>query len=397
MLATEIRPFSLEDIVGQDKIVTGLKNYFKTKSLPNCIAFVGHSGCGKNTLANITAMALNCQNPKEDGSPCGECASCQDVKKELYQRDIYCYSGADVTAEEIKNIEDRISYNPQFDNNTIIIINEAQIVPNLRRLLEIIESNRKNVYFIFTSTDTSKFSNTFGKDNKTQEKNALRSRMAMFNLKPILTDDILHYLFQLLEKVDPEQKIPDIFIDEGISTISENSKNNLRQAINDFSTAINSECYSAESIINLLGYEDEKKEYEQIINLATKSKKFIDFIRDFSNLEGFFNYSFKIITDNMIRDLSDNPFDLEWKEKSYKILKSTGNLKELARIYNNIHSLMNGYFKDSVFLSQIYEFYTKSDNLSKIKTAPTTESPIEPSTENVEKKVKKIKIKKEVE
>lgn len=391
MLATDIRPYSLDEVIGQKNIIVGLKNYFKTKSLPNCIAFVGHSGCGKNTLANITAMALNCQNPKEDGQPCGECPSCKDVKKELFQRDIYCYSGADVVADEIKKIEEIISYNPQFDSNTIIIINEAQIVPNLRRLLEIIESNRKNVYFIFTSTDTNKFSNTFGKDNKTQEKNALRSRMAMFNLKPITTNDIMEYLFRLLEKIDPEQKIPDVFIDEGIITISENSKNNLRQAINDFSTAINSECYNAESIINLLGYEDEKKEYEQIINLATKSKKFIDFIRDFSNLEGFFNYSFKIITDNIIRDLSDTPFELEWKEKSYKVLKSTGNLKELSELYSTTHNLMNGYFKDSVFLSQIFKFYLKSENYKPIDKKNTL------LENNVEKKVKKIKIRKEEE
>lgn len=385
--AVNLRPIKWNDVIGQDKVVLGLKNGIKNKTLSNTIAFVGSSGCGKSTLARLTAMALNCEHLDKDGNPCCECQSCKDIINERYCRDLKIYNGSDVTADEIRNIANDISYNAQYDENKIYIFEEAQLIKEPKRLLQLVETNKKNLYFIFTSTDTKKFSNTWGSDNSTQEKNAFRSRMTFFSIKSLTTNDLGDMLFKMVEKDPKGENYPDVFFDEGLITLAEGSKGNIRNAINDYYTATSSECFDRQSIIDLLGYEDEKKEYEMVGYLAEKSKDFLTFILNFSDVESFFNYSWKIISDNLMREISGIQFKEQWKEKSYNAFVKCGTLKQLADLYAETNRMCSGYFKSNVFFSQLYNYYNSKSSTNVVnrleETNSITETPIV-------KKVKKI-------
>lgn len=384
--AVNLRPVKWNDVIGQDKIVLGLKNGIKNKTLSNTIAFVGSSGCGKSTLARLTAMALNCEHLDNEGNPCGQCASCKDIIAERYCRDLKIYNGSDVSAEEIRNIANDISYNAQYDENKIYIFEEAQLIKEPKRLLQLVETNKENLYFIFTSTDTKKFSNTWGNDNATQEKNAFRSRMTFFSIKSLTTNDLADMLFKMVEKDPNGEKYPDIFFDEGLLTLAEGSKGNIRNAINDYYTATSSECYDRQSIVDLLNYEDEKKEYEMVGYLASRNKEFLTFILNFSDVESFFNYSWKIISDNLMREISGIPFKEQFKEMGFKSFVKMGTLKELADMYAETNRLCGGYFRPSIFYSQLYNFYKGSEKTNRI--VEVSDSQTENNT--VVKKVKKI-------
>lgn len=379
MLATSIRPTKWEDIIGQDTIIKGLKNFLKQKNVPNCIVFAGSSGCGKNTIANLLSMCLQSDTLDENCNPNLECPSCKDILNERFSRDVHVYNGGEFSPDVLKEVSEITSYNAQFDENVIIVINECQLInpTTMKKLLEKIECNTKGVYWIFTSTDISKFQNTY-KDNvgKDAEKNAFRSRISMFTIKPISTNALMDFLFKLCEDFDPNgEKLTDVFFEEGITTIAEGSKNNLRQAINDFYTCVNSECFDRESIINLLNYEDEKKEYEQMMLLAKKDKSFISFIQNFDDVESFFNYSWKILSDNLIRDVSEVPFKEEYKEKSYKTFKTLGTLSELAELYGRVNMLNNGYFRPSIYFTELYKYY-KGNNKIAENTVATNSTPM---------------------
>ena len=379
MLATSIRPAKWEDIIGQDTIVKGLKNFLKQKNVPNCIVFAGSNGCGKNTIANLLSMCLQSDTLDENCNPNLECPSCKDILNERFSRDVHVYNGGEFSPDVLKEVSEITSYNAQFDENVIIVINECQLInpTTMKKLLEKIECNTKGVYWIFTSTDVSKFQNTY-KDNvgKDAEKNAFRSRISMFTIKPISTNVLMDFLFKLCEDFDPNgEKLTDVFFEEGITTIAEGSKNNLRQAINDFYTCVNSECFDRESIINLLNYEDEKKEYEQMMLLAKKDKSFISFIQNFDDVESFFNYSWKILSDNLIRDVSEVPFKEEYKEKSYKTFKTLGTLSELAELYGRVNMLNNGYFRPSIYFTELYKYY-KGNNKIAENTVATNSTPM---------------------
>jgi DNA polymerase-3 subunit gamma/tau len=79
--SVKYRPCRFEEIHGNERIVTMLKNFIKNSTLPHTLLFTGPAGCGKTTAARILAMALNCSNriQREDSEPCCRCESCKAI------------------------------------------------------------------------------------------------------------------------------------------------------------------------------------------------------------------------------------------------------------------------------------------------------------------------------
>jgi len=363
MFATDYRPQILNDIIGQKPIVTTLKNYLKDNSLPSVLYFIGQSGSGKNTLSNIIAKTIVCDNPikEKEGyfSPCNQCPSCLDIIEERFQKSVRVYNGGFLNIEGIKELEENLNYGTLDNKKKVFIINEAQQVKEMRRMLEIIEQKRKDIYFIFTSTDRSKFSNIGGKDNKSQEIQATRSRGAFFNIKPIDASVIMEYLFEFLKEIDPDQKIPDIFIEEGLSTIADNSFGNIRLALNDFKQAIKGEVYDKKSISSLLGYQDEKEYHRMVYNLAIKNREVLKELKEQEDIFGFFMYSWKILTNTAFKFVSNDLNINDWKDKtSYDIINSK-NLDDLLKVYEQTNEKCHGYFNENSFYNELYFYFNK--------------------------------------
>ena len=75
--ARKYRPMSFDTVVGQQALVTTLKNAVKTGKLAHAYLFCGPRGVGKTTCARIFAKAINCGHPTPEGEACGECESCK--------------------------------------------------------------------------------------------------------------------------------------------------------------------------------------------------------------------------------------------------------------------------------------------------------------------------------
>ena len=81
VLARRWRPQRFSEVVGQDHIVTTLKNAIIQKRVGQGYLFIGTRGTGKTTIARILAKALNCQSSDSPvPEPCCECASCQAIR-----------------------------------------------------------------------------------------------------------------------------------------------------------------------------------------------------------------------------------------------------------------------------------------------------------------------------
>ena len=74
VFALKWRPKGFEEIVGQDHIVSTLKNAISKNRLAHAYLFSGPRGVGKTSTARILARALNCQQGPT-ATPCGEYAA----------------------------------------------------------------------------------------------------------------------------------------------------------------------------------------------------------------------------------------------------------------------------------------------------------------------------------
>src|SRR5438309_11863402 len=78
-LARKYRPKSFADVAVQSHVSNTLKGAIERGRVAHGYLLCGPRGVGKTTLARVLAMALNCENRRPDGEPCGQCASCTRI------------------------------------------------------------------------------------------------------------------------------------------------------------------------------------------------------------------------------------------------------------------------------------------------------------------------------
>lgn len=208
------RPQLFADVLGQDAIVTTLKNALHSSRLAHAYLFCGLRGTGKTSLLRILAKALNCQNLHADSEPCNECSSCLDVLNNR-SLDVLEIDGASHRGiDDIRQINETIAYAPTHGKYKIYIIDEVHMLTKeaFNALLKPLEEPPPTVKFIFATTEPHKVLPT------------IISRCQRFDLNRISPQLIVKKLIQILETV----KIS--YEEEALFLISELSDGSLRDA-----------------------------------------------------------------------------------------------------------------------------------------------------------------------
>lgn len=196
-LYRKFRPREFQDVRGQDAIVTTLKNQIEADRIGHAYLFCGTRGTGKTTVAKIFAKAVNCERPN-DGSPCGECASCRAVAAGSSMNVIEIDAASNNGVESIREIREEVAYRPTEGRYKVYIIDEVHMlsIGAFNALLKTLEEPPSYVIFILATTEVHKIPVT------------ILSRCQRYDFKRISVETICERLNELLEKehISAEEK-----------------------------------------------------------------------------------------------------------------------------------------------------------------------------------------------
>ncbi|MCI8660696.1 MAG: DNA polymerase III subunit delta' [Lachnospiraceae bacterium] len=188
-----------EVILGHDQIKEHFRRAIEIKKVSHAYILSGEAGMGKKSLAKAFALALLCQEGKNE--PCMTCNACKQVLSSNHPDLIYVTheKPSSIGVDDIREqINETIWIRPYSSRYKIYIVNEAEkmTVQAQNALLKTIEEPPDYAMILLLTTSQEVFLST------------ILSRCVQMKLKPLQDYIIKNYL---IEKLQTEEEKADIY------------------------------------------------------------------------------------------------------------------------------------------------------------------------------------------
>ncbi|WP_422447046.1 DNA polymerase III subunit gamma/tau [Thermoanaerobacterium sp. DL9XJH110] len=232
------RPRDFEEIVGQQPIITTLKNQIKSGKIGHAYLFCGMRGTGKTSTARVFAKALNCQQGPTV-NPCNECPSCRAINSGNMMDVIEMDAASNRGIDDIRDLRDSVNFPPSEGRYKIYIIDEVHMLTTeaFNALLKTLEEPPRHVVFILATTEPNKLPAT------------ILSRCMRFDFRRVSAREIVGRMKEIAGEngINADEK--------ALMLIARNSQGSVRDALSllDKAFAFGGEKFSYEDALSLLG------------------------------------------------------------------------------------------------------------------------------------------------
>lgn len=323
VLYRKYRSKSFDEIIGQETVVSILKESILKDNISHAYLFCGPRGTGKTSIARIFSRAVNCLQFEKDGDVCNECENCLLISNNQSMDIVEMDAASNRGIEEIRSLKDSVNYLPTALKKKVYIIDEAHMLTKeaFNALLKTLEEPPEHVIFILATTEAHKLPITilsrverYDFRLATKEEMIKKLKFIIDNEKKKAKDDVWDVIYtksggsfrdaeSLLGKIisnSTEKTLTKEFIFNVLGIYSEDDITNLVKALinkdfkgfkesldslNNLSGNINTLLDQILEVLHNILIENIMKgnsgnEYAELINLVIKTKKDI---RDFSD------------------------------------------------------------------------------------------------------------------
>lgn len=254
-LYRKYRPKDFREIAGESDIVKTLKNSLDNDRISHAYLFSGPRGVGKTTSARLIAKGVNCLKNGISSSPCNECENCREIDNGSFIDLIEIDAASNRGIDEIRELKDKINYQPSKGRKKIYIIDEVHMLTKeaFNALLKTLEEPPEHVIFILATTEPDKILPT------------IISRCQRYDFKSLTYTEVKDKLSEICRGENVE-------IDEGsLGLIYESSGGSMRDAISILERVI----------ITYLGEKIDEDKCSKVIGITSKTllKEFLGIVK----------------------------------------------------------------------------------------------------------------------
>ncbi|MEL6281038.1 MAG: DNA polymerase III subunit gamma/tau, partial [Pseudomonadota bacterium] len=217
------RPQDFDALIGQEALVTVLRNAFERDRIAHAFMLTGVRGVGKTTTARIIAKGLNCTaSDRPTIKPCGVCENCVAIAESRHVDVLEMDAASRTGIDDIREITESVRYRAAQGRYKVYIIDEVHMLSKaaFNGLLKTLEEPPAHVKFILATTDIHKVPVT------------VLSRCMRFDLRRVEAEQLTAHLKGICDNEGVNVSI------EALNLIAKASEGSVRDSLSLLDQAI---------------------------------------------------------------------------------------------------------------------------------------------------------------